>query len=143
MSHPALPVDPDTAPPAHGAIAAVAAGGALGSVGRWAVSEAVPTGGGFPWPTFVVNVTGALLIGVLLVVVTDVVSGRPLLRPFLGVGLLGGWTTFSTYALEVRDLLDAGDAGLAATYVGSSLVVGLLATWAGIAGTRRLTAGVS
>ena len=57
---------------------------------------------------FLVNVTGALLIGVLMVVVTDVVTGRPLLRPFLGVGLLGGWTTFSTYALEARDLLAAG-----------------------------------
>ena len=139
--HHDLPIDPDALAPARHVLSAVAAGGALGSAGRWLVSVAVPTTGGFPWPTFLVNVTGALLIGVLMVVVTDVVTGRPLLRPFLGVGLLGGWTTFSTYALEARDLLASGTPGLAATYVVGSLVVGLLATWAGIAATRRLAAG--
>ena len=108
--------------------------GRRGSVGPSArrpaggVSEPVPAAGGFPWPTFLVNVSGALLIGVLMVVVTDVVTGRPLLRPFLGVGLLGGFTTFSTYALEARDLLALGGAaGLAATYVVGSVVAGLLA----------------
>ena len=143
VDHRDLPVDPDseTVPGTPHVVAAVATGGALGSAGRWLVSEAVPAAGGFPWPTFLVNVTGALLIGVLMVVVTDVVTGRPLLRPFLGIGLLGGWTTFSTYALEARDLVATGSPGLAATYVVGSLVVGLLATWAGIAATRRLSAG--
>ena len=143
MDHHDLPVDPDaSAPPgtAH-VLSAVAAGGALGSTGRWLVSEAVPVAGGFPWPTFLVNVSGALLIGVLMVVVTDVVTGRPLLRPFLGIGLLGGWTTFSTYALETRGLLADGVPVVAALYVVGSLVVGLLATWAGIVGTRRLAVG--
>ena len=97
--------------------------------------------GGFPWPTFLVNVTGALLIGVLMVVVTDVVTDRPLLRPLLGVGFLGGWTTFSTYALEARDLLAAGEPVLAAAYVAGSVVAGPAAAWLGIAVTRRLTAG--
>src|SRR5688572_26877571 len=78
-----LPVDPDVPAPGQHVLAAVAAGGALGSAGRWVVSAGVPAAGGFPWPTFLVNVTGALLIGVLMVVVTDVVTGRPLLRPFL------------------------------------------------------------
>ncbi len=138
-----LPVDPDSPPPigTHHVLAAVAAGGALGSTGRWLVSVTVPAVGGFPWPTFLVNVTGALLIGVLMVVVTDVVTGRPLLRPFLGVGFLGGWTTFSTYAVELRDLLATGAVGLAVLYLVGSLVVGLLATWLGLAGTRRLTRG--
>jgi len=138
-----LPVDPDTAAEAgtpH-VLAAIAAGGALGSVGRWLVSETVPAVGGFPWPTLLVNLSGAALIGVLMVAVTDVVTGRPLLRPFLGIGLLGGWTTFSTYAVEARDLLAAGAPGLASLYVGVSVVAGLLATWAGIAATRRLAGG--
>jgi CrcB protein len=138
-----LPVDPDVPAPGPHVLAAVAAGGALGSAGRWLVSAGVPAAGGFPWPTFLVNVTGALLIGVLMVVVTDVVTGRPLLRPFLGVGLLGGWTTFSTYALEARDLLAGGSPGLAAAYVVGSLVLGLLSTRAGIVATRRLTAGAA
>ncbi len=139
--HHDLPIDPDALAPARHVLAAVAAGGALGSAGRWLVSETVPSVGGFPWPTFLVNVTGALLIGVLMVAVTDVVTGRPLLRPFLGVGLLGGWTTFSAYALEARDLLATGAPGLAVTYVLGSVVAGLLATWAGLTVTRRLAAG--
>jgi CrcB protein len=143
MEHHELPVDPDAPAPAGTGhvLSAVAVGGALGSAGRWLVAEALPAAGGFPWPTFLVNVTGALLIGVLLVVVTDVVTGRPLLRPFLGVGLLGGWTTFSTYAVEARDLLATGALALVALYVVGSLVVGLLATWVGILGTRWLTEG--
>ncbi|WP_432477545.1 fluoride efflux transporter FluC [Nocardioides sp. GXQ0305] len=138
-----LPLDPDAAAPpgtAH-VLSAIAAGGALGSGGRELVERLVPVVGGFPWPTFLVNVTGALLIGVLMVVVTDVVTGRPLLRPFLGVGLLGGWTTFSTYAVEARELLAAGALPTASAYVLGSLVVGLLATWAGILATRRLAVG--
>lgn len=139
MEHHELPVDPDVPAPVRHVLAAVAAGGALGSAARWLVSETVPASGGFPWPTFLVNVCGALLIGVLMVVVTEVVTGRPLLQPFVGVGLLGGWTTFSTYALEVRDLLAASEAALAAAYVGGSVAAGLLATWVGLVTTRRLT----
>ena len=138
MAHHELPVDPDAPAPVRHALAAVAAGGSLGSAGRWWVSEAVPTAGGFPWPTFLVNVSGALLIGVLMVVVSDVVTDRPLLRPFLGVGVLGGWTTFSTYALEARGLLVAGEYALSSAYVVGSLALGLLATWVGIATTGRL-----
>lgn len=136
-----LPVDPDVPEPVPHLLPAVAAGGALGSAARWLVAETVPITGGFPWPTFLVNVSGALLIGVLMVVVTDVVTDRPLLRPFLGVGLLGGWTTFSTYALEVRDLLAGGQAALAAAYVVASVGVGLAATWAGLTSARRVTGG--
>jgi len=137
------PIDPDAPAPAGTShvLAAVAAGGALGSAGRWLASEVIAMAGGFPWPTFLVNVTGALLIGVLMVVVTDVVTDRPLLRPLLGVGFLGGWTTFSTYALEARDLLAAGEPVLAAAYVAGSVVAGPAAAWLGIAVTRRLTAG--
>ena len=141
MEHPALPVDADAAAPAgtpH-VLTAVAAGGALGSAGRRLVAEVVPAAGGFPWPTFVVNLSGALLIGVLMVAVTEVVTGRPLLRPFVGIGLLGGWTTFSAYALEARDLVAAGALASALLYVVGSVVGGLLATWAGIAALRRAT----
>lgn len=137
MTHHAPPVDPDSPAPGGGwrVLGAVALGGALGSAARWSVSV-VLDGDGFPWATFAVNVAGALLLGVLMVVVTDVVTGRPLLRPFLGVGVLGGFTTFSTYAVETRDLLAAGDGALASAYVLGSVVAGLLAVWAGLVLTR-------
>lgn len=141
MAHHEL-IDPD-APAPDGisrALPAVAAGGALGSAGRWLVSEVFPTAGGFPWPTLAVNATGALLLGVLMVVVTDVVTDRPLLRLFVGVGILGGWTTFSTYALEALDLLAAGEPALSAAYVVGSVVGGLAAAWLGIVATRGATA---
>ncbi|QBR94538.1 fluoride efflux transporter CrcB [Nocardioides euryhalodurans] len=117
-------------------MAAVALGGGLGSAARWSVSELL-VADGFPWATFAVNVAGCLLLGVLMVVVTDVVTDRPLLRPFVGVGVLGGFTTFSTYAVETRDLLAAGEAAVASAYVLGSVAAGLVAVWAGLLLTRR------
>ncbi|WP_208542873.1 fluoride efflux transporter CrcB [Nocardioides euryhalodurans] len=138
MSHHAPPVDPDARAPGSGprVLAAVALGGGLGSAARWSVSELL-VADGFPWATFAVNVAGCLLLGVLMVVVTDVVTDRPLLRPFVGVGVLGGFTTFSTYAVETRDLLAAGEAAVASAYVLGSVAAGLVAVWAGLLLTRR------
>src|SRR4051794_22770193 len=79
-------------------LGAISAGGACGALARYAVAEAWPhAAGGFPVSTLLVNVSGCLLIGVLMVVVTEVAPERRLLRPFAGVGVLGGYTTFSTY----------------------------------------------
>ena len=107
----------------------------------WAVldCELLPwSGRSFPWATFVVNVSGALALGVLMVLVLEVWRPHRYVRPFVGIGLLGGWTTFSTYALEARDLLAVGRPATALAYVAGSLVVGLLAVWLGMLAARRL-----
>jgi CrcB protein len=117
--------------------AVVAAGGALGSLGRWGVAELLPPAPRrFPVATFAVNVTGCLLIGVLLVLVLDVWPPRRLLRPFLAVGVLGGFTTFSAYAAESRALLADGVAPLGVAYLLGSLLAGLAAVWVGVTLTR-------
>jgi CrcB protein len=117
----------------------IAVGGGLGALGRYGVELLLPTEPGrFPWGTFVINISGCLLIGVLMVLVTDVFTGRPLLRPFVGVGVLGGYTTFSTYANEVRGLLRPGSVPVAAAYLVGTLAGALLAAIAGMALTRAV-----
>ena len=140
MEHRELPVDPDATEHdgVHGVLLAVSAGGALGAAARWGISELVPAAGGFPWPTLLTNVSGSLLLGVLMVLVVDVYETHHLVRPFLGVGVLGGFTTFSTYALETRDLLALGEYAAAAAYLVGSVVAGLLAVWLAVTTTRRL-----
>lgn len=125
----------------HGAVLGVIAlGGALGALARYGIAELLPTRPGhFPWGTFVTNVTGCFLIGVLMVLITEVWSAHRLARPFLGVGFLGGFTTFSTYANEIRGLLRPGTVGLAAAYLAGTLVCALLAVIAATWLTRTLT----
>ncbi|WP_336323723.1 fluoride efflux transporter CrcB [Streptomyces lavendofoliae] len=97
-------------------VAVVALGGAVGASARHAASLVLPTPvGGFPWTTLGVNVLGCALIGVLMVVAGSARAVHRLVRPFLGTGVLGGFTTFSTYALDVRQLVEGGRlrAGLA------------------------------
>jgi len=111
----------------------IAVGGALGSLARWGLTLALPHPvGAFPWATFDANVSGCLLIGLLMVVVLDVLPPHRHLRPFLGVGVLGGFTTFSTYMLDARALLAAGRPGTAAAYLFGSLAAGLTAVWLGV-----------
>lgn len=128
-------------------LAVIAAGGALGAVARHALALWLPARGaaGFPWGVFLVNLLGCALIGVLMVLVSE--EGRdartnPLLRPFLGVGVLGGFTTFSTYAADAALLLEGGPyaAAVAVAYLGGTLAGALVAVWAGAAGTRALLA---
>ncbi|MGI5271449.1 FluC/FEX family fluoride channel [Nonomuraea sp. CA-218870] len=121
-------------------LAAIAAGGAAGALARLAAESLLPAQrGAFPWATFGVNVAGCALIGVLMVVVTEVAARAPrLARPFLGVGVLGGFTTFSTYAVQVRDLLAAGATAVAAAYLAGTLAAAVAATWAGMRITRAL-----
>ena len=115
----------------------IGAGGAVGAAARWGVSQAAPAAPGrFPWATFGVNVSGCLVLGVLMVFVVDVWPPRRYVRPFLGVGVLGGYTTFSTYMLEARSLVVGGEQGLAAVYLLGSLLAGLLAVWVAIVATR-------
>ncbi|HEX4700682.1 MAG TPA: CrcB family protein, partial [Pseudonocardiaceae bacterium] len=120
-------------------LGAISAGGAVGALARYGIEQLIPVAPGrFPVGTFTVNVLGCLLIGALMVLVTDVVTGRPLLRPFLGVGVLGGFTTFSTYANEIRGVLRPGMVPLAFVYLAGTIVAALLATLAGMVLTRRL-----
>lgn len=121
-------------------VAAVAVGGALGALARHAIGTAWPQEvGTFPWSTFTINVTGCLAIGALLVVLTEV-AGRPhrLARPFLGTGVLGGFTTFSTYAVDAERLIAGGRAPLALAYLFGTLVAALLAAQTGVWTTRTL-----
>ncbi len=124
-----------------GVLVVIAIGGGLGALARYGVGRLWPTpAGGFPWATFAVNAAGCLLIGVLMVLLHEVWSAHPLFRPFLGVGVLGGFTTFSTYTEEVRSLLKPGTAGLALTYLAGMVLIALLAVLAGVWLTRVLTA---
>jgi CrcB protein len=113
-------------------VAAVSAGGMLGALARYGISTAFPHAvGGFPWATFAINISGCLLIGMLMVAVTDLWPSRKLLRPFLGTGVLGGYTTFSTYIVDAQHLLDRGAAATALAYLASTVVCALAAVWAG------------
>jgi fluoride exporter len=145
---PDLPVDPDATreadvPPPRihtAAVAVVASGGALGALGRWTVAEALPHGpSGFPWATLLANVTGCFLIGGLMVLVIERWPERRLVRPFWGTGVLGGFTTFSTYAVDTRALVAADHVGAAVGYVVGTLLVGLVAVVAGMRLAERLT----
>lgn len=123
-------------------LGAISAGGVVGALARYAVATAWPhPPAGFPWATFVINVSGCLLIGVLMVFVTEVVTGRPLLRPFLGVGVLGGYTTFSTYVVDIQRAAREGAALVALAYLALTLVAALLAVWAGTTLTRAALRG--
>lgn len=152
--HDAMPVDPDVAVGSdterRGAsvrsgmirsrwdvLLVISAGGALGSLARWGVGELLPRSGeDFPWATFIENLSGGLALGMLMVFLVDVWPPHRYLRPFLGVGLLGGYTTFSTYMLESRDLLVGDEQVLAFMYVAGSLAAGLVAVWLGIFSAR-------
>jgi fluoride exporter len=122
-------------------VAVVALGGVLGALARYAVSVAVPHSdpAAWPWATFVVNLVGCLVLGIVL----DVVDARHaawegthpsrarLARPFLASGVLGGFTTFSTFSVEAVRLAEKGQAGVAVLYAVSSVVLGVLAVMAG------------
>ncbi len=120
-------------------IAAVAVGGVAGAEARYVLAVAFPqTPGDWPWTTFWINVTGCVLIGVLLTVLSELTSPHPLLRPLLGVGVLGGYTTFSTWSVEAVGLVAAGHPGVASAYVVVTPVAAVLACALGIVATRRV-----
>jgi CrcB protein len=121
----------------------IAVGGMLGASARHALELAWPAGPSqFPWATFVTNAAGCALIGVLMVYVVDHGAGHPLLRPFVGVGVLGGFTTFSTYAVQTTDLLGAGEPVLALTYLVGTLAVAMASVTFGVVVGRLLLAWI-
>ncbi len=114
-----------------------ALGGALGALARWGLAEALPHApGAWPWATLLVNLLGCLLIGVLLAVLLAWFPHSPWLRPFLAVGVLGGFTTYSTFAVDVVRMVDAGRGLLAAAYVVVSVLGGVAAVLGGLLVTR-------
>jgi len=139
-----LPTDPHLAPHRRelfrapwAVLGAVAAGGALGALGRYGLASAWPHGPGhFPWATFVINASGCLLIGILMVLITEVWSAHRLIRPFLGVGVLGGYTTFSTYTGDVQQLVAGGAPRTGLLYLAGTPVAALAAVYLGVTLTR-------
>ena len=122
-------------------IAVIAAGGAVGSAARYGAGVLWPHDPSqIAWSTFAVNVVGGLLLGLLMVFVNDVWPPRRYIRPFVGVGILGGFTTFSTYMLDTHALLQAGRWPVAMLYLVGTLLVGLVAVWLGIVGGRGAAA---
>lgn len=111
----------------------IAGGGALGAVLRFALQGLVqPKGSLFFWGTWAVNVSGCLAIGFLMALFTGPYAIRPEYRVGIISGILGGFTTFSSFSWESTQLIEQRQWGLALLYIGSSVIVGLLATFAGI-----------
>lgn len=117
----------------------VAAGGAIGTTLRYAVTRAMPWHGpGFPIATFAINVAGCLVMGVLAAFLAH--RGGQQWALFAMTGILGGFTTFSAFSLDALVLWQRGQAGLAATYVAGSVILSLLAVVAGMALGRAVFA---
>ncbi|GAC1478858.1 MAG: fluoride efflux transporter CrcB [Acidimicrobiales bacterium] len=120
-------------------IAAVAAGGALGSPARYGVARLVHVSKDtFPWATFWTNVTGSLALGFVLVLIVERFPPSRYLRAFFATGFIGAYTTFSTFVVEADTLVIAGRAAVAVAYVAASSIAGLLAMGAGMLAGRRL-----
>jgi fluoride exporter len=120
-------------------LAAVGVGGALGAVARYGVAVALPTAGyGFPFSTWLINVTGSLFLGFLLTVLTERRAPSRYARPFLGTGFTGGYTTWSTFMVDADLLLQHDHPVTAVLYIAATLAGGLAAVRFGVWGTRRL-----
>jgi len=117
-----------------GVLLAVCGGGMLGTIARYEVGLAWPgSSGGFPAATFTINTTGAFLLGLILSIILGRLPHARYLRPFAATGLLGGWTTYSTLAVESTTLAKGDHLAMAATYLGATVAAGLVAGAAGIA----------
>ncbi len=117
----------------------IAVGGMLGAAGRYGLEVAwPPPTDTLAWTTLATNVLGCLLIGVLMVRVAEVGGSHPLLRPFLGVGVLGGFTTFSTYTVHAATLLGDGRPVLAVVSLLATAVAALSAVLVGLRVGRAL-----
>lgn len=119
-------------------VLAVALGGALGASARYAAVLRWPAAAdAFPWAVFWVNVSGCAVIGAFIVLVSEGArTPHPLLRPFFGTGVLGGYTTFSTYALDFHRLLDAREPLPALLHLAGTLLAALAAVLLGTAAAR-------
>ena len=117
---------------------AVASGGAIGAILRYAISVWFVTNysSSFPWATLIANAIGALLIGILYVLIAEKALVAVTWRPFLVIGLLGALTTFSSFSLETITLIEQAEWFLAVVYMLSSVLLCIMLTWLGIILTR-------
>lgn len=119
----------------------VMAGGAAGAVLRYQLSRMfTATGTGWPWATFTANVAGGLVMGVLASWLLRQSAESEPVRLLIGVGLLGGFTTFSAFSLEMAQMIERGQGGLAAGYALTSVFLALVALFAGLALGRAVLA---
>jgi fluoride exporter len=120
-------------------VLAVALAGALGALARWGLGSwfghRFPS---FPWGTMVVNVSGSFILGVMFAVLVERNIGSVTLRVALMTGLLGAYTTFSTFSLETFRLFEVGATGSAIANIGMSVVLGLLSVWLGVVAGRAV-----
>jgi fluoride exporter len=118
----------------------IAAGSAIGGVGRYLLGGAIQraTNGTFPVGTLWINLTGSFLLGLILRYGVDSPTLTPEVRAFLTVGLCGGYTTFSTFSYETVALIQDSEWARAGLYIALSLGLSLLATWLGIVVAREV-----
>ena len=141
-----LPLDPDVDATAYDrahharVIALVFVGGCVGGLVRYLVGQhwSHPADG-YPWATFVVNVVGAFVLGVVVELATEVLDGSRYLRPLAGAGFCGALTTFSSIVVDVDRLAAHGHAGVAVGYLVATVTAGLLAGALGLFATRAVT----
>jgi CrcB protein len=150
MSQPIGPMDPDVdlrmpadraelRPSPLPVVTAVAAGGVFGALARHSVSVLWPHDPtGFPWSIWTVNLSGCFLIGILMVLIARRWPAQRLIRPFFGVGILGGYTTFSTSVVDVQQAAAHGAPGTAMLYLAATVVGALVAVWLGTAVAESL-----
>lgn len=132
MTHPHDPPRFHASSRAPGTLWAVALGGALGTLARYGLDRGLPTPEGhFPTATLIINLSGSLLIGLLLPLAMAQAARRPLIRPFLISGILGGWTTYSALATDAGALLRAGHTVMALGDLGATLLGGMTLVAAG------------
>jgi fluoride exporter len=123
-------------------ILAIAVGGSLGTLARYEMGlTLVVSGLGFPWSTFAVNVLGSFMLGVIVTLVTERWPPTRYVRPFAAIGFCGGFTTFSTLTVMLMRQAEGGRLGLAALYLGASLVAGIAAAGAGVLVARGRSTG--
>src|SRR4051794_21551421 len=109
-------------------LAAIFAGGFIGAIARAELGELLSAGGpGWPWATFIANVAGAFLLGYFTTRLQERLPLSSYRRPFLGTGICGALTTFSTMQLELLTMLDAGEVALAVAYALVSVALGFVA----------------
>ena len=126
-------------PRLHAVLGAIAVGGVVGAEARYGLGVLLPhRADEWPWATLLTNVSGCLLIGVLMVVIVERVRPHPLVRPLLGVGVLGGYTTFSTYAVDTVAAVQSGRVVLAVLYAVATPLLALVAVAIGTTAIRRL-----
>ncbi len=123
--------------PRPGIVAAVGAGGVVGACLRYEVAQALPTGpAAFPGSTLLINVTGSFVLGALLTVLLERWRPSEYVRPLIASGLIGAYTTWSTFVVEADQLFQHGHLSVGLAYLAASLCGGLLAAWVGVLAGR-------